>query len=195
MNDTAAYGWQQRNASIRSRWPRREESCTNLRCIRGDRAVLDVLLSDLAAQIRAAQPGPDSQGATSWPSRDVDAAGGTRCSGPPPWQRSPNPSCLKTNSLFKSAKRYLRRSVASIQRTTPSGRCYRARIPARLSTVTLGRLKSKQRVSLVVVIGSSAPAFAQWDDPPQDGNGQPDDAGHNHGGQVAYHVGDHEVRG
>jgi hypothetical protein len=58
-----------------------------------------------------------------------------------------------------------------------------------------GRLRSKQRVSLVVVIGSSAPAFAQWDDPPQDGNGQPDDAGHNHGGQVAYHVGDHEVRG
>jgi hypothetical protein len=58
-----------------------------------------------------------------------------------------------------------------------------------------GRLKSKQPVSLVVVIGSSAPAFAQWDDPPQDCNGQPDDAGHNHGGQVAYHVGDHEVRG
>src|SRR6476619_3351561 len=55
--------------------------------------------------------------------------------------------------------------------------------------------ESKQRVSLVVVIGSSTPAFAQWDDPPQDGNGQPDDAGHNHGGQVAYHVGDHEVRG
>jgi hypothetical protein len=58
-----------------------------------------------------------------------------------------------------------------------------------------GRLKSKQRVSLVVVIWSSAPAFAQWDDPPQNGNGQPDDAGHNHGDQVAYHVGDHEVRG
>ena len=47
----------------------------------------------------------------------------------------------------------------------------------------------------VLHIGSSAPAFAQWDDPPQDGNGQPDDAGHNHGGQVAYHVGDHEVGG
>ena len=42
---------------------------------------------------------------------------------------------------------------------------------------------------------SSAPAFAQWHDPPQDGNGQPHDAGHNPGGQVAYHVGDHEVRG
>ena len=58
-----------------------------------------------------------------------------------------------------------------------------------------GRLKSKQRVSLVVVIGSSALAFAQWHDPPQDGNGQPHDAGHNPGDQVAYHVGDHEVCG
>ena len=57
-----------------------------------------------------------------------------------------------------------------------------------------GSLKSKQRVSLVVVIGSSAPAFAQWHDPPQDGNGQPHDAGHNPGDQVVYHVGDHEVR-
>jgi hypothetical protein len=55
ISDTAAYGWQQRNASIRSRWPRRGESCTSLRCIRGDRAALDVLLSDWAGQIRAAQ--------------------------------------------------------------------------------------------------------------------------------------------
>jgi len=58
------------------------------------------------------------------------------------------------------------------------------------------RCGNQERSSgIVVVIGSSAPAFAQWDDPPQDGNGQPDDAGHNHGGQVAYHVGDYEVRG
>ena len=66
---------------------------------------------------------------------------------------------------------------------------------AEVDTHLVSRLKSKQRVSLVVVIGSSAPAFVQWDDPPQDGNGQPDDAGHNHGGQVAYYVGDHEVGG
>jgi hypothetical protein len=53
-------------------------------------------------------------------------------------------------------------------------------------------LLPKQQVSLVVVIGSSALAFAQWHDPPQDGNGQPHDAGHNPGDQVVYHVGDHE---
>ena len=81
ISDTAAYGWHQRNASIRSRWPRRGESCTSFRCIRGDRAALDVLLSDWAAQIRAAQPEPDSQGAISWPSRDVDAGGVFRAHG------------------------------------------------------------------------------------------------------------------
>jgi len=68
ISDTAVYGWQQRNGSIRCRWPRRGESCTSLRCIRGDRAALDVLLNDWAAQIRAAQPEPDSQRAISWPS-------------------------------------------------------------------------------------------------------------------------------
>jgi hypothetical protein len=40
-----------------------------------------VLLSDWAAQIRAAQPEPDSQGAISWPSRDVDAGGVFRAHG------------------------------------------------------------------------------------------------------------------
>jgi HoxN/HupN/NixA family high-affinity nickel-transporter len=81
ISHTAAYGRLQTNASIRSRWPRRGESGTSLRCIRVDRAALDVLLSDWGAQIRAAQPEPDSQGAISWPSRDVDAGGVFRAHG------------------------------------------------------------------------------------------------------------------
>ena len=42
---------------------------------------------------------------------------------------------------------------------------------------------------------SSAPAFVQGDNPPQQGNGQRHDSGNNRGGQSVYHVGDHEVCG